>query len=105
MRAGLLEEHIKILEPVIIKSDTGTETTTYQVKYQCRARKTYTGGDRENQNGDIVFTHHITFEIRRFYDFDELCRIEWDGQEYRILCIEKDKHNQSIKITTDLIND
>lgn len=105
MRAGLLEEHIKILEPVIVKSETGTETTTYQVKYSCRARKTYNGGDRENENGDIFYSHHITFEVRRFYDFDEHHRIEWEGQQYRILCIEKDKHNQSIKIVCDLINE
>lgn len=105
MQAGLLFERINLLEPVITKSETGTETTTYHVKYSLRARMSYSGGDRTDENGDIFFSHHVNFEIRRFYNFDELYRIEWDGREYRILCIEKDHHNQNIRITTELIND
>lgn len=105
MRAGLLTEKIKFYRLVTVKTETGSEYNTYVIDHECRARKTYNGGDRENENGDIFFTHHVNFEIRRGYDFDELYRIEWDGDMYRILCIEKDRHNQSIRITTEKVND
>ena len=105
MQAGLLSEHITFLKLVKVKTETGSEDNTYVVDHNCRARVTYSGGDRTNENGDIFFTHHINFEIRQGLDFDELYRIGWRGKQYRILCIEDDRHNQSIRITTDLIND
>lgn len=105
MRAGLLIEKIEFQKLVKVKTQTGSEDNTYVTDHQCRARVTYSGGDRENENGDIFFSHHVVFEIRRGLDFDELYRIIWDGRPYRILCIEKDRRNQSIRITTDLINE
>lgn len=105
MQAGLLTEKITFLKLVKVKTDTGSEDNTYVVDHHCRAKMSYSGGDRVNENGDIFFTHHIIFEIRQGYDFDELYRIEWEGRQYRILCIEKNKHNQSIRITTELVND
>jgi hypothetical protein len=105
MRAGLLTEHITFYKLVKVKTETGSEENTYVVDHHCRARKSYTGGDRENENGDIFYSHHIIFEIRQGYSFDELYRIEWDGGMYRIECIEKDRHNMSVKIVCSLIND
>lgn len=105
MRAGLLKEHITFLKPEIVKTETGSEFNTYVPVHKCRARQTYSGGDRTNENGDIFYTHHVNFEIRQGLVFDELHRIEWDRRQYRILSIEKDKHNQSIRIVTELIND
>jgi head-tail adaptor len=105
MRAGLLMERINFLRLEKVKTDTGSEYNTYVPEHSCRARVTYAGGDRENENGDIFYSHHIHFEIRRGLEFDELYRIEWEGRQYRILCIEQNKHNQSTKIITELVND
>lgn len=105
MQAGRLTEHITFYKLVKVKTETGSEDNTYVVDHHCRARMTYTGGDRENENGDIFYSHHINFEIRQGYDFDELYRIGWDGGIYRILCIEKDRHNQSTKIICEKVND
>ncbi len=105
MQAGRLTERIKFLKLVTVKTETGSEHNTYVLDHECRAKMTYSGGDRTNENGDIFFTHHVNFEIRQGYDFDELYRIEWDGRQYRILSIEKDRHNQSIRCTTELVND
>lgn len=105
MQAGTLTERIKFLKLVKVKTDTGSEDNTYVLDHNCRARVTYTGGDRENENGDIFFSHHVIFEIRQGLKFDELYRIEWKGRPYRIECIEENRHNQSIKITTSLINE
>lgn len=105
MQAGLLTEKITFYRLVKVKTDTGSEDNTYVLDHKCRAKVTYSGGDRVNENGDIFFTHHVIFEIRTGYEFDELYRIEWEGRQYRILCIEKNKHNQSIKTIAELVND
>lgn len=105
MQAGLLREKITFYQLVKVKTETGSEDNTYVKYHDCRARVTYTSGDRENENGDIFFSHHVIFEIRQGLEFDELYRIEWKGRPYRILCIEENRHNQSVKITTDLINE
>ena len=105
MRAGLLMEHISFYKLVKVKTETGSEDNTYVLDHKCRARVTYLSGDRVNENGDIFFSHHVIFEIRRGLDFDELYRIEWKGRPYRIECIEENRQNQSIKIVTSLINE
>ena len=105
MQAGLLREKITFYQLVKVKTETGSEDNTYVKYHDCRARVTYSGGDRENENGDIFFSHHVIFEIRQGLGFDELYRIEWKGRPYRIECIEDNRHNQSIKITTSLINE
>lgn len=105
MRAGLLTEIITFLRLVKQKTETGSEYNTYVPEHPCRARVTYSGGDRVNENGDIFYTHHVHFEIRQGLEFDELYRIEWQGRQYRIECIEQDRHNQSTKIVTSLVND
>lgn len=105
MQAGTLTEKIIFYKLVKVKTETGSEDNTYVKDHSCRARVTYTGGDRENENGDIFYSHHVIFEVRRGYDFDELYRIAWDGDMYRILCIEKNRHNQSIKIVADKVNE
>jgi len=105
MRAGLLRERITFLKLEKVKTETGSEYNTYVPEHDCRARVTYAGGDRVNENGDIFYSHHIHFEIRQGLDFDELYRIEWKNQQYRILCIEHNRQNQSTKIITELVND
>lgn len=105
MNAGLMTEIITFLAPEIEKTETGSEMTVYKPVHTCRARMTFTGGDRVNENGDIFYVHHITFEIRRGLAFNELYRIERAGRQYRILSIEESRPNQSIIIKTDLIND
>ena len=105
MQAGRLVERITFLKLVKVKTETGSEYNTYVPEHHCRAKMTYTGGDRVNENGDIFYSHHINFEVRQGLDFDELWRIEWNGDQYRILCIEQDRHNQSTKIVTEKVND
>jgi len=105
MRAGLLMEHISFYKLEKVKTETGSEDNTYVLDHKCRARVTYLSGDRVNENGDIFYSSHVVFEIRQGLEFDELYRIEWDGDMYRILSIEKNKRNQSIKIVGDKVNE
>ena len=48
MRAGLLQEHITFYRLEKVKTETGSEENTYVVDHRCRARMTYSGGDRTN---------------------------------------------------------
>ena len=96
MQAGRLTEIIYFYKLVKVKTETGSEDNTYVLDHKCRAKVSYSGGDRVEENGDIFFSHHIIFEIRSGLKFDEL---------YRILSIEKDRHNMSVFIVTELIND
>lgn len=105
MQSGRLTEIIYFYKLVKVKTETGSEDNTYVKEHKCRAKVTYSGGDRVNENGDIFYSHNVIFEIRQGLDFNELYRIEWDGGMYRILCIEQDKHNQSTRIVTELCND
>ena len=105
MLAGKLTEKIKFYRLVSVKTETGSEYNTYVLDHECRANKTYSDGSRTNENGDIFYTHSVNFEIRQGYDFNELYRIEWDGDMYRILFIEKNRYRQSIKIVTEKVND
>lgn len=98
-------ERINFYKLVKVKTDTGSEDNTYVLDHKCRARVSYSGGDRTNENGDIFYAHFINFEIRQGLDFDELYRIEWKGRYYRILYIEQDRRNMSTRITTELINE
>lgn len=105
MRAGTLIEIITFYKPEIVKTDTGSEDTIYVEYHQCRARQTYNSGNRENLNGDIFFSSNVVFEIRQGLVLDELYRIKWKDNFYRILSIEYNKPNQSIKIVCEKIND
>lgn len=98
-------EHISFYKLEKVKTETGSEDNTYVLDHKCRARVTYLSGDRVNENGDIFYSSHVVFEIRQGLEFDELYRIEWDGDMYRILSIEKNKRNQSIKIVGDKVNE
>ena len=105
MQAGRLTEIIYFYNLVKVKTETGSEDNTYVLDHKCRAKVSYTGGDRVEENGDIFYSHNVIFEIRSGLKFDELYRIKWNDGMYRILCIEQDRHNQSIKIICSLVND
>ncbi len=105
MLAGRLTEHIEFYKLVTERTETGSEYNTYVLDHKCRANKTYSDGSRTNENGDIFYTHYVNFDIRLGYEFDELYRIGYDGDMYRILYIEKNRYRQSIRIVTEKVND
>lgn len=105
MRAGLLTNKIEILRPEIVKSSTGFQQTVYNPDIVCRAYVKYNSAGRSEINGEVVFTRSITFQIRRFYDFDENCRIRWKYRDYRILSIEHKRKEQLIEIITEIIEE
>ena len=75
MRAGLLTEKIVFYRLEKVKTETGSEENTYVVDHRCRARMTYSGGDRTNENGDIFYSHRVNFEIRQGLNLVQFLKI------------------------------
>lgn len=105
MQAGSLTDRIWFYEPYTLKTETGSEINEYRKAFTCKAYVNSEVGVKDNLNGDVAFIHTVTFQIRKFYKFDELHRIEWNGKMYMIISIDKDKVKQLISIKTTLIND
>lgn len=105
MRAGLLKETIRIIEPVTIKDQYGANTVEWRDVTYTRAAVTNNSGNRQNQNNEIVNTYTVTFTIRMYHRVNEQMRILWNGKKYRILSISPELYKQSITIITELVNE
>ena len=104
MRAGLLNEHIQIITPIINRNDYGEEETVWENKYSTRARLMHNSGKRTLTN-EIYYQYTKTFEVRYYVPITEFDRIIWNKKVYRIIDIEPNKEQQKITIVTELLND
>ena len=105
MRAGLLNEVIHILSCSISTNRFGEEEEAWTEKYVTRAQLLHNGGNRVNQNGEIVYTHAKTFKVRHYVPVTELDHILWNNTEYRIINIVPDSAKQNLTITVEQVND
>ena len=105
MIAGTLMDRAEIIQPVSVRTETGSESIIYQSKYSRRVQVGYDSGTRENTNGDIFFTSNITFTFRVGIKVDENDRVFYNNQSYRILHIERNNRQQYIKLFCELINE
>lgn len=107
MRAGLLNEVIKVEKQVVDRGDYGesdyTEWETFIEK--TKAQVTYGSGNRELINNEIFFSQDVTFTVRIYHQIKEDMRIIWKNKKYRILSLEENKPQQSLTIKTELINE
>ena len=108
MQAGILNELIKVEQPVVSRNDEySTKTLTEWKTFigQTRANVTYTSGNRVNENNEIIFAYEVVFKVRIYHQIDERMRIIWKDKKYRILSIESNKKLQMLTIKAELIND
>ena len=106
MIAGRLNEIIAIEELKIIKNEYGEEQTdNYVYKFKTRAEVNYNGGNRMVDNNELFFSNDITFTIRYYHNINELDRIKWNKNYYRILAIERNRQLQLINLKCVLINE
>lgn len=106
MRAGILEETIKILKLNKRKSDFGAQLDTYtESENTIRAGVVENSGNRITDNFEIFYDYTKKFYVRRYVQLDEFDRILYKGKQWRILSINDDRHlNQKI-ITAELVNE
>ena len=106
MRAGMLEDTIKILKLTSSRSEFGAQVDTYtEPKNTTRAGVIENSGNRMDANYETYYEYSKKFYVRRYVDVDEFDRILYRGKQWRILSISDDRHlNQKI-ITAELVNE
>lgn len=106
MIAGNLNEVIEIEELQVVKNEYGEEQTkNYVHKMRTRAEVRYNSGNRILDNNELFFNYDITFTIRYYHNINELDRIIWNGNKYRIMSIERNRQYQLINLRCVLINE
>lgn len=105
MRAGLLTEGIDIQRPIIERSDYGENTQTWATAISTRAQVKWNSGSRANENNEIVWGNYTDFTVRIYHNVDEQMRLIYRGHKYRIIAINLNRHEQSLTIRTELINE
>lgn len=107
MRAGLLNEIIRIECQEYVKTEYGDQKTTiWKTKIpETRAYVTWKSVARTVENQEIFFSRNIQFQIRIYHDVSNLDRIIWKNEKYRILSIETDRQIQRKIIECELINE
>lgn len=106
MRAGLLNEVIKVEQPVTITDEFGANSIKWETFIgRTKAQVTYSSGNRLNENNEIIFAYEVVFTVRIYHQINERMRIIWKNKKYRILSLEENKHLQSLTIKAELINE
>lgn len=104
MRAGILNEVIKVLKLEQSTNDFGEAFDMYMPICETRAQVTPMSGGRTDENHEVFYAHTYKFIVRRYVKIDDFDRILWRGKQYRILNIDDDRIlNQKI-INAELVN-
>lgn len=105
MRAGLLDTDIEITRPVTSKNQFGEKELEYQFHYQTKARVVYNSGNRALENGEILYNYSLSLEVYDYVDVADTDHVTYEGQEYRILSIEHDKHLMKKTLRVEKVNE
>ena len=104
MRAGLLNGVIVIRRPVIAKDGYGSERVAYEDCMRVRAHVMYSWGNRVTESHEILHSCRVIFTVRCQYDVNEKMRIAYNGTEYMILSVNRDRAGQRIVVTAESVN-
>lgn len=104
MRAGVLNEIIKVLRLVKTRNDFGEQEEHFEVHLTTRAAVSWRGGTRTVENDEKVYNYTKEFTVRSYVDIVETDIIEWQGARYRIISIEHRRGYNGTIIFAELIN-
>lgn len=105
MQAGQLNERITFLVNNPVKDGYGSLKQNW-VKYSSRwANCKFKSGQLTKISGEVVNTTVNIFKIRYCKDIDDNMRIEYDGRQYRINSINKDRLNGILVIEGGSVNE
>lgn len=104
-RAGLLNEIIQLYRPTITVNDYGERSETFELVYTTRARVINDGGSRTIENSEIFYPYQKTFMVRYYVPVEDVYKVKWQNNDYRIISTEKRRDYNDILIKTELIND
>lgn len=105
MIAGRLNEAVRIWRPFVEVNEFGERVEEWRKIYDTRARVEYTGGSRQIEAGEMWNPYSKRFEVRSYVPVDEQCRVEWQGQLWRVLSVEHSRERNEIILNTELVNE
>lgn len=79
MNAGRLKEVITIQKPTISQNEYGANGTQWTDYITTRSDVQFESGNRDTENGEIVFNYTKIFTIRYYHNIDE--KIGYCGME------------------------
>lgn len=105
MKAGKLKDKIEIYNPVIIRSEFGSNKIEYNLFYTTRAEVKYNSGSKVVENNEVITTMSITFTLRYYVPLLDNMIIKYDDKRYRILSIEPSKQYNNKVVIAEKINE
>lgn len=105
MNAGTLTDLIEIYRKTSARNDFGEKTIVYEPIGKVRANVEHGLGSRTTENDEIWHNYTKTFKVRLNTDIKDEDRILYLGHYYVVQSIDTDKHQQTITILTELINE
>jgi SPP1 family predicted phage head-tail adaptor len=105
MKAGILKEQIQILQPIIQKTESGVNKTSWEPYYTTRASVQHNGGSRGTENNELFYSINKTFIVRHYVPVVEKMRIKYEGKNYKIISIIPNKYYNDKEINTELVNE
>ncbi len=105
MMAGQYNEIIRLFRSIEVENEYGEREIMQELVTTTRAKVETTGGNRQNENNEIVYNYSKTFYVRTYVPVENTSIIEYDDKKYRVITQDKRKEYNDIKIVTELINE
>lgn len=84
MIAGRLKYIIQIFKPIITRNEFGETEEQYELTYRTRAQLIFNGGNRSNENNEIIYSNYYLVRVRNYVTVGEFDRIKFNNKWYRI---------------------
>lgn len=105
MKSADLKHRINIYKQHVEKSEFGRTMITYEPKTSCRARINYLTGNRTIDNEEIFYSVDREFIVRSYVDIAYTDVIEYDGDFWQVLSVDKIHEYNDIVVKTTRLND
>lgn len=105
MKSSDLKYRINIYKQHVDKTDFGRTNITFEPRCSCRARVNYLSGNRIMDNEEVFYSVDREFIIRSYVPIEYTDVIEYDGDFWQVLSIDKIHEFNDIVVKTTRLND
>lgn len=102
--AGNMDERVTVLAPTVTRSDSGAQVVTYASIGTRFASVRYLKGNRALTSGEVYMHNTIAVSMRPMAGLSDICRLQWNGNTYRIESLNKDRSEGEVNITASVID-
>lgn len=98
---SLSYDKIELYAPEIIRNGFGEQTTVFNKVYECRTNVMEPTGDRKVEDGQILNTVDLVFQVRYYVPVTDNMQVHFNGAKFKINFIDKRRSymDQLIKCT------